>query len=39
MIIFHSPLKPSGHYMYRQFNIKNPEFYPHSVHISSYDYN
>jgi len=23
--------KPSGHYMYRQFNIQNSTFCPHSV--------
>ena len=25
------PLKPSGHYMYRQFNIHSSTFFPHSV--------
>ena len=28
-----NPLKPSGHYMYRQFNIHNSKFCPHSVFI------
>jgi len=31
LYIIQTTLKPSGHYMYHQFNIYNSTFYPHSI--------